>query len=103
MRRARVIFSSVSLLALAVFFLYKCYKRDKNTDDLGFLRISEITLEHIWDNCINGGDYKVTLSKDGPDPYQDVLVTYTVTRTESRSDGLHTQSTVQCKGKLESF
>ena len=44
----------------------------------------------------------MTLSKDGPDPYKNVLITYTETRTESRSDRLHTQSTVR-EGKLESF
>ena len=103
MRRARIIFSLVLLLALAVFFLNKCHSRDKITDDQEFLRISEITLERIWDNCINCANYKVTLSKDGPDPYKDVLITYTETRTESRSDGLDTQSTIQRKGKLESF
>src|SRR5436309_16105904 len=99
MRRARIIFSLVLLLVVAVFFLNKCRSRGKITDDQEFLRISEITLERIWDiNCAN---YKVTLSKDGPDPYKDVLITYTETRTESRSDGLHTQSTRE--GKLESF
>src|SRR5437773_3600964 len=103
MRSSRIIFSLVLSLALAVFLLNKCHRRGKITDDQGFLGISEITLERIWDNCINCANYKVTLSKDGPDPHKDVLITYTETRTESGSDGLHTQSTVQRKGKLECF
>jgi|GEM_PF-3630152 hypothetical protein len=85
MRRARIIFSLALLLVLAVFPLNKSHRRGKITDDQGFLRISEITLEHIGDYCINCANYKVTASKNGTDPYEDVLITYTATRTESRS------------------
>ena len=103
MRRASIIFSLVLLLGLAVFLLNECHSRGKINRDQGFLSISEITLERIWDNCIGCANYKVTLSKDGPDPYKDVSITYTETKTESRSGGLQTQSTVQRKGKLGSF
>jgi hypothetical protein len=100
--RRKHIFGLVLLPAFAVLLLNKCHRTGKINEDQGFLRISEITLERIWDNCIGCANYQVTLSKDGPDPYKDVSITYTETKTE-RSGGLQTQSTVQRKGKLESF
>ena len=103
MRRASSIFSLVSLPAFAVFLLTQCHRTGKINEDQEFLRISEITLERIWDNCVTCANYRVTLSKDESDPYKDVSVTYMETKTASRSDGQHTQSTVQRKGKLESF
>ena len=100
MRRA-IIFSLASLPVFAV--LTKCHRTGKINEEQGFLGISEITLERIWESCIGCANYKVTLSKDGTDPYKDVSITYTETKTEARSGGLPTQSTVQRKGKLESF
>jgi hypothetical protein len=59
----------------------------QNNSEANSTRFTEITMERVWDNCIDCGDYKVFLRRDATGPYKDATVTYILTKSKEQRQG----------------
>ncbi len=75
------------ILILSVMAVAVAFSMPHSNSEANSIRFTEITMERIWDNCLDCGDYKVILRRDGIDPYKDATVTYILTKSKEQRQG----------------